>query len=267
MNFAAGSSFFSSWTKEGEYSMVSWKRNSSVRAEQCSQLGFWPPGKGTRRQAGMPGSWVEQHYATFFMTIWFKQWFYKAIIAFMIFYDFELLVLNLLFYYFLKSVSCLFWADGKSLMQSEDSWAGVDDHRWESLGQIQLEDMLRWTLKCYGWHRLQVLRDLWFIWLTTCCFNILFCVFGQCSSLCLLARLQILTQLELQLVLEQCHRCPFLLQTGAIGVGDVYVFLVVCFLHCAACGRRRMSPSARHKQGLVRQDRNPGFRSGNLYFL
>ena len=77
------------------------------------------------------------------------------------------------------------------------------------------------------------LRDLWFIWLTTCCFNILFCVFGQCSSLCLLARLQILTQLELQLVLEQCHRCPFLLQTGAIGVGDVYVFLAVCFLHCA----------------------------------
>ena len=68
-------------------------------------------------------------------------------------------------------------------------------------------------------------------------------------------------------MLEQCHRCPFLLQTGAIGVGDVYVFLVVCFLHCAACGRRRMSPSARHKQGLVRQDRNPGFRSGNLYFL
>ena len=112
----------------------------------CSQLGFWPLGKGARRQAGMPGSWVEQHYATFFMTIWFKQWFYKAIIAFMIFYDFELLVLNLLFYYFLKSVSCLFWADGKSLMQSEDSWAGVDDHRWESLGQIQLEDMLRWTL-------------------------------------------------------------------------------------------------------------------------
>ena len=51
------------------------------------------------------------------------------------------------------------------------------------------------------------------------------------------------------------------------GGGCIYVFLVVCFLHCAACGRRRMSPSARHKQGLVRQDRNPGFRSGNLYFL
>ena len=28
-----------------------------------------------------------------------------------------------------------------------------------------------------------------------------------------------------------------------------------------------MSPSARHKQSLVQQDRNPGFRSGNLYFL
>ena len=30
---------------------------------------------------------------------------------------------------------------------------------------------------------------------------------------------------------------------------------------------RRMSPSARHKQSLVQQDRNPGFRSGNLHFL
>jgi len=56
----------------------------------------------------MPSSWVEQHYATFFMTMWLNNDFYKAIIAFMIFYDFELLVLNLLFYYFLKSVSCLF---------------------------------------------------------------------------------------------------------------------------------------------------------------
>ena len=30
---------------------------------------------------------------------------------------------------------------------------------------------------------------------------------------------------------------------------------------------RQMSPSARHKQSLVQQDRNPGFHSGNLYFL
>ena len=32
-------------------------------------------------------------------------------------------------------------------------------------------------------------------------------------------------------------------------------------------GRVELGPSSRHKQGLVRQDRNPGFRSGNLYFL
>ena len=64
-----------------------------------------------------------------------------------------------------------------------------------------------------------------------------------------------------------------LLQTGTNGVGDTfvqgvfYLFWLCFFLHCAACGRRRMSPPARHKQSLVQQDRNPDFRSGNLYFL
>ena len=31
----------------------------SMRAEQCSLLGFWSPGKGTRRQVGLPSSLVK----------------------------------------------------------------------------------------------------------------------------------------------------------------------------------------------------------------
>ena len=59
------------WREQGDlqYFMVSWRRNSSVSAEQCSRLGFWSPGKGARGQAGRPSSWVE--YATLFVFIWF----------------------------------------------------------------------------------------------------------------------------------------------------------------------------------------------------
>ena len=60
--------FFLQCTKEESLEKCYWVEWSlelniaagfSMRAEQCSLLGFWSPGKGTRRQVGLPSSLVK----------------------------------------------------------------------------------------------------------------------------------------------------------------------------------------------------------------
>ena len=63
------------------------------------------------------------------------------------------------------------------------------------------------------------------------------------------------------LCLEQGYRCQ--LATKRYQWGGIKIMFSL-FLHDAACGRRRMSPSARHKLALC--VRNPGFPGRKLVF-